>query len=214
MSHKVNIYIDCEGNVDTDIYYSEKDIPKLKDFLGSLGYEIGDVGEHPKSIQKNKPFVYDKPRVAKKMAREVDWFNPKVIFIVIDSNKDDELILKDIVKESGIVDVNKSKATPFTIIARFRDIAREYEKWKTENHIIETNENRRELHKQFSEFYVELLKKKRQKRLQNGTKVFIQSVGEYGIVMGYKEKLGYLVKDKREFEKYYQRKDLLLKEER
>jgi len=33
MTNKVNIYKDIKGNVDTNIYFKESEIPKLKEFL-------------------------------------------------------------------------------------------------------------------------------------------------------------------------------------
>jgi hypothetical protein len=214
MAQKVNLYEDCLGNIEIDQYYRKSDLEKLKVFLKDLGYEVSEVIKHKKSFEKGKPFR-DKPCVAKRIVKEVDWLNPKVIFEILDSPKTEDLILKDIVKESGKVDPEKSKATEMTIIMKFRDISREYEKWKVENHITETNENKKELHKQFSDVYVALLKKKRQKRLEIGARVYIQQEDIWGEIKDYdKEKGLYCVKDVEGGSGWYKRKEIFLKEER
>ncbi len=214
MARKVNVYEDCCGNIEIDQYYRKSDLPKLKAFLEDLGYEVSEVMPYKNSFDKGKPFR-DKPCVEKRIVKEVDWFNPRVIFDILDSNKTDDLILKDIVKESGKVDPKNSYATEMTIITRFRDISREFEKWKTENHITETNENRKDLHKQFSEVYVSLLKLKRQKRLQIGARVFIQPENRWGEIKQYNQEKGkYYIEDEEGWSGWYNRKELFLKEER
>jgi len=212
---KANIYVDCVGNVDTDVYFKEEEIPKLKHFLESLGYTVESIESSKVSTERQKPFIQDKPRVSKKIVHEVDWANPKVIFKLLEGfYKDNKYLLKDLITESGKVDPEKSKATEFTAIAKPSFIFKEYEKWKIENKIVENNTNRTELHKDFSEFYAEEEKKKRQKRLQHGTKVYIIPKNKAGIIKEYKDEKGvYSVEDEEGYAGYYKRKDLKVEDE-
>ena len=207
---KIKIFRDCQGNVDTNAYFKESEIPKLKSFLEDLGYQVEDVENHGESFRKGKPFRYEKPSVAKKIVHEVDWHNPKIITLLLNnSDKSDEVILKMLVKESGLVEISQSSATTFTIIARFRSIAKEYEKWKQENKITESPDNRNKLHSEFSNYYIDLIKKQKQKRLQPGTKVYIESLNENGIIKNYKEDTRkYDVEYSNGFSGYFERKNL------
>ncbi|MBE3128962.1 MAG: hypothetical protein IMZ60_04710 [Actinobacteria bacterium] len=202
---KIQLYKDIEGNIETDRYFKERDIPKLKEFLTGLGYEVEDVTDFVPSFDKQLPFI-DKPRVMKKTSREIDWHNPKVIFIVLNSKKTNDLILKEVIKESNIA--------VLAVMIKRGGIFQEYEKWKIENNKTEDNINRNNLQKEFSEIYAEQLKLSKQKRIPNGTKVFIQSQGVYGIIKKYDEKLGYEVKDEEGSQTiiggFYKRKELLL----
>jgi len=211
-SKKANIYIDCVGNVETDIYYKESEIPKLKEFLESIGYEVEAIVHHKESKEVGKHFI-DKPRIMKTISHDVDWDNPKVIFKILNEGyKDNEVLLKECLKESGI-DPEKSNSTPFTIIARSRDISQKYERWKIENKFKENDENKNKLYLDFSDFYVEEEKKKRQKRLQPGTEVYITTEDKKGIVKEYKEDKGiYVVEDVDGYQARYKRKDLMIEE--
>lgn len=214
---KVQLYKDIEGNIETDRYFKERDIPKLKEFLAELGYEVEDVTDFVPSFDKQLPFI-DKPRVMKKTSREIDWHNPKVIFIVLNSKKTNDLILKEVIKESNIAVLENSKATELAVMIKRGGIFQEYEKWKIENNKTEDNINRDNLQKEFSEIYAEQLRLSKQKRIPNGTKVFIQSQGNYGIIKGYNEKLGYDVRDEEGSQTviggFYKRKELFLEKEK
>ena len=80
---KANIYIDCEGNVETDVYFKESNIPQLKEFLSSLGYGIDFVGPYEDSIELKKPFI-DKPSIIKTITHDIDCGNFKVIFKILE----------------------------------------------------------------------------------------------------------------------------------
>ena len=206
----IKLFKDVKGNVEIDKYFKEKDVPKLKEFLEGLGYEVEDIADFLPSFNKNLPFI-DKPRIMKRMTREIDWLNPNVIFLVLNSKKTNELILKDVVKESNMINIENSKVTELAVIMQRGYIFKEYEKWKIENNKMENNENRDALQTDFSKIYVEQQKLLKQKRLPIGTKVFIQSKDLHGKILNYNEKRGeYDVEDEKGYKCYHKRKDLLL----
>lgn len=100
-NNEIYILRDCEGKVDIDEYFEEEDIPKLKEFLKSLGVKNVYVEDDKESIEKKKPFRYEKPSLQKRVQREVDWENHKVIEIVLLSRANDKIILREIVRISG-----------------------------------------------------------------------------------------------------------------
>jgi hypothetical protein len=212
---KIQIYKDIAGNIETDKYLKERDKDKLKEFLIGLGYEVGDMINFPLSFKKKTPFS-DKPRAKKKITKEIDWNNPNVIFKVLNSQLTDNLILKDVVTESNIF-VGESKVTELAIKLKRDEIFKEFNKWKIENKKTENNENRNELHKEFSKIYIEIQKKLKQKRIPIGTNVLILSENVEGIIISYNEKKGLYCVKKIEgefngFSKDYTKKEIIIKD--
>lgn len=207
---EVYILKDVEGKIDIDEYFEEKDVPALEQFLKSLGVKKVYIEDDDESIETGKPFRYKKPSLQKRMPKEVDWENTKVIETVLLSMATDKQILKEIVKISGKVKPEESKATTFTVIARFRHIYKEYAKWKFENKIDETQDRKQEITREFAKYYVDLIKKKRQKRVQNGTLVYIPEDDDEGEIIEY-DNGEYVIKKKDEFIGRYKRREFIVK---
>lgn len=192
MVKKAKLYKDILGQIDTDVYFRESEVPKLISFLESLGYEVEPIQMHPSSENRHKPFIDDKPRVQKLITHEIDWYNPEIIeFILNNASKGSDFILKEVVKKSGLVDEKESKATELAVNLRFQPIFHEYEKWKNENKLSEDSKSKPQLHKEFSRYYADLIEKSHQKRVQPGTKVYIKSKNTNGIIKSFDDKKGY-----------------------
>lgn len=183
MTTKIKIYRDCAGNIEIDHYFKESQIPALKNFLTSIGYEVEEeVENHTQSFKRNKPFRNIKPSVQKRFSREVDWLNPNVISFILDNPEIEEnQMVRDVVRISGIVAEKDRKATGMVIITGYKKIGSDYEKWKKNKDITESPANKIDLHSQFSKEYTNLKKeriKKKKEKVEKKKKERIKKIGK------------------------------------
>jgi len=184
------IYEDIKGNIEIDQYLTKRNAERLKAFLQSIGFNVF-YGKDPDSFDVGRPFREGKPFVKKRDGHEVDWNNEAVIVEAIMSNTSSELAVKKLVEISGKIKAEDSKATGFTLDARYRSIDNAFTKWKRENNKVESTENRKDLATEFAKIYCAERKLKRQKRVPIGTDVFIPDQDKTAKVLEYDEKEGY-----------------------
>jgi len=178
------IYRDCEGNIRFNQDLKEGHLEKLKKFLSEFFSDI-EVMDFEESITKKRPFG-PLIRYKKKISHDIKWDNEDVIYERMNSDKNIKEMVKDLIKISG-GNPDVSEQTPFAIIAKTHDLMGEYKKYKYENKIVEKPDNRKKIYKEFAKYYANLEKKRKQKRLQVGTRVYDKDFNQYGTVEEYNE---------------------------
>jgi hypothetical protein len=209
---EVVIYEDIDGNIEIDDYLTTDDVEDFKAFLLTK-YKKVYYAKHPESFEKNKPFRYDKPFTVGSQAREVDWMNKEVLkLMVLERAGDLEKLTKEIVRVSGKVPLENSKATVQTPKLQYMKYKISFQKWLDENdkgkEWAEPN-NRERLADEWAEGYIAEQKLNKQKRIKNGTKVLIYGENVYGTVIDYDAEDGkYTVLDEQGATSRYTRKEI------
>ncbi len=193
MDKEIIIYKDIEGNYDINCYYQEEDLGKLKNFLYSLGVKEIDIMDDNLSIERQRPFVSEKPRVMKKKTKKINYAKKEVIIEMLCSREqDDDEKCKQLCLLSGfdMDELDEYEKPSGFISPAYADLSKKYEKWKRENNITETPETKKKLVGDFSEVHILEVKKKKQKRLQEGTKVIDNVFKDEWLIEKYNEKEG------------------------
>lgn len=187
--NEIVIYEDIDGKIEIDQYLRKEDAESLKAYLQSIGKQVY-YNRDPQSFDVGRPFRNGKPFIQKRSIHEVDWSNEQVIVEALNPSDNSEIAVKRLVELSGRVSVADSKATGFTLDARYKSLDFAFRKWKRENSKTETTESRMDLCKEFAKHYIEEEKKKKQKRVQVGTEVLVYDTNKKGKVIEYLEEEG------------------------
>lgn len=138
------IVIDPNGKMATDEWLDENDVDKYKAFLDSVGYAA--IVERATKPFKNSPALFKK-----KMVKDIDWSNPRIIRIVLENEAlDDDAILKK-------MGIERAEGSGVVITFRLRSIRREFLKWAALENIEKSNHEK--YYDRFAEIYVKTQKK-------------------------------------------------------
>lgn len=206
--NEIVIYEDTHGKIETDQYLRKDNAESFKAYLQSIGLKVY-YAKDPDSFDVNRPFRYGKPFIQKRSVHEVDWENADVIKESLKNRATPDIVTKKLVELSKKVKIEDSKATGFTLQARYIVLDNAFQKWKSENNKAETPENRETLIGEFAEIYIKEQKTKKQKRVPVGANVIlINEDKKKGKVLEYDEEESmYRIEDTEGFSSRYKRKE-------
>jgi hypothetical protein len=211
MEKEITIYKDIYGNYDIDQYYKEEDLEDLKEFLKKRGVNTIFIEEDEDSIEKQRSFQTNKPRVMRKDTKKINWLKKEVLIELLCSKEQDDFKkTKTLCSLSGFdfETLPDNKKPSGFISPNYSDFHKKYDKWKREHELEETLSNKKMLVGKWADVYISYKIKKKNKKVELGSVVYVTSEKLNMIVEEYDEKLKkFLLIDKKGLIMYCKRNE-------